>query len=66
MDLTAGHWFNEVSGIQGGLAYEMIPRKSEPGLYVGFVHADYMLNLTGLFTGSRSGRFSFQCSEDPA
>lgn len=59
MDISGGHWFNEVSGIQGGLAYDMIPRHSEPGLYVGYIHADYMLNLTGLFTGSRSGRVSF-------
>lgn len=62
---SAGHWFNEVSGLQAGLGYEFITREVESTISLGHFNVDYMLNLTGLFTGNRNGRFSFSVFGGP-
>ncbi|MCM1520683.1 MAG: hypothetical protein NC098_07850 [Lachnoclostridium sp.] len=64
-DATAGYWFDDISGIQGGLSYDLINRHRATDLYVGYLHVDYMLNLTGLFTGDREKKVSISAFAGP-
>ena len=59
VDASAGHWFNQVSGLQAGLSYDFIDRGGRnASLSIGTVHADYLLNLTALALGNRGKTFN--------
>lgn len=56
-DITVGHWFTQVSALQGGISYDFINRRGkDPHLYIGTLHIDYMLNLTALAAGGRAAK----------
>lgn len=60
LDVAAGHWFSRVSGVEAGLSYDFIDRKGRrPMLYIGTIHAEYLLNITALITGNPMARFTF-------
>lgn len=58
-DITAGRWISNVSGLQAGLSYDFIDRRGQdPELNIGTIHADYLMNLTALYSGVPTARFN--------
>lgn len=57
-DAAVGRWFNPVSGLRIGMAYDYIPgSRGADGLNVGTAHLDYLLNVTSLITRDAGRRF---------
>lgn len=56
-DIHVGRWFNRVNGARVGLNYDYLTRKNNSTIYLGQVHADYMLNVTSLMDPDPERRF---------